>query len=83
MHKCCQNISKAIMSVRRWNEMLSFYSKKTAFHSSVSLHFRGTNGRYGFSRISSQKKNERLTLEKLSPQCLRLRAIMSRHQRVA
>ena len=29
--------------------MLSFYSKKTAFHSSVSLHFRATNRRYGFS----------------------------------
>ena len=36
--------------------MLSFYSKKTAFHSSVSLHFRATNGRYGFSHVLAWSK---------------------------
>ena len=35
---------------RRPSEMLSFYSKKTAFHSGVSLHFRATIKRYGFSK---------------------------------
>ena len=35
---------------RGLSEMLSFYSKKTAFHSGVSLHFRGKNKCYGFSR---------------------------------
>ena len=30
--------------------MTRLYSKKTAFHSSVSLHFWATNGRYGFTK---------------------------------
>ena len=36
---------------RHLSEMLSFYSKKTVFHSGVSLHFRATNEHYGFGAI--------------------------------
>ena len=48
-------IAKILRSVRRpkmkrcLSEMLSFYYKKTVFHSGVSLHFRATNRSYGFS----------------------------------
>ena len=37
--------------------MLSFSSKKTAFHSGVSLHFRVMNKRYGFSRYPLMKRH--------------------------
>ena len=47
--------AKTVMSVRRPKmkrdagvKCCLFNSKKTAFHSSVSLHFWATNGRYGF-----------------------------------
>ena len=40
-----------------------FYYKKTVFHSRVFLHFRATNGRYGFSKKKKKK-------EKKLPVCL-------------
>ena len=49
--------AKTVTSVRRPKmkrdtgvKCCLFTIKKTAFHSSVSLHFRATNGRYGFSK---------------------------------
>ena len=55
---------KAITSVRRPKmkrdagvKCCLFTIKKTAFHSSVSLHFWATNGRYGFSKRQNHKDN--------------------------
>ena len=39
------------------SEMLSFYYKKTAFHSGVSLHFQATNKRYGFNNLYKKHKS--------------------------
>ena len=52
--KAFKMVTKTVTFVRRPkmkrdSEMLSFYYKKTAFHSGISLHFQATNRRYGFS----------------------------------
>ena len=43
---------------RYLSKMLSFYYKKTAFHSGVSLHFQATNRSYGFNGETFFKANE-------------------------